>query len=112
MKLLLDENLPEELRHYLPGHEVFTVGFLGWKGTRNGELLRRAHAEGFDVLVTGDTGIEHEHNSKGLPLAIVILHAKSNSLKRMLPLAPALLRTLETMEPRTLAHVGPSAHDA
>jgi len=29
MKLLLDENLPHDLRHFLPGHEVVTVAYLG-----------------------------------------------------------------------------------
>ena len=48
MKLLLDENLPHELRHELHGHEVATVAYMGWRGIRNGELLRHA----IIVLVT------------------------------------------------------------
>ncbi len=32
MKLLLDENLPHQLRHEVPGHEVFTVAYMGWSG--------------------------------------------------------------------------------
>ncbi len=32
MKVLLDENLPHDLRHFLPGHEVFTVAYRGWAG--------------------------------------------------------------------------------
>jgi len=28
MKLLLDENLPHELRKMLPGYEVYTVAFM------------------------------------------------------------------------------------
>lgn len=48
MKLLLDENLPYELRHELHGHEVATVAYMGWRGIRNGELLRHA----IIVLVT------------------------------------------------------------
>lgn len=42
MKILLDENMPHDLRHFLPGHEVFTVAYMQWTGTRNGELLARA----------------------------------------------------------------------
>ena len=48
MKLLLDENLPHELRHELHGHEVATVAYMGWRGIRNGELIRHANI----VLVT------------------------------------------------------------
>jgi len=49
MKVLLDENLPHDFRHFLPGHEVFTAAYQGWTGLRNGELLARAAAEGFDA---------------------------------------------------------------
>ncbi len=38
MKLLLDENLPQDLRHFLAGHEVVTVGNMGWAGVA-GEVL-------------------------------------------------------------------------
>lgn len=39
MKLLLDENLPHQLRHEIAGHECSTVAFMGWSGVENGELL-------------------------------------------------------------------------
>jgi predicted nuclease of predicted toxin-antitoxin system len=42
MKILLDENLPHNLRHELHGHDVYTVAYLEWCGTKNGELLRCA----------------------------------------------------------------------
>ncbi len=42
MKVLLNENLPNDLRHFLAGHEAFAVAYLGWKGTKSGELLERA----------------------------------------------------------------------
>lgn len=60
MKLLLDENLPHKLRQHLPGHEVYTVAFMGWSGIRNGELLARAAAAGFEAMLTVDAGIEYE----------------------------------------------------
>lgn len=50
MKLLLDENLPHQMRLELPGHEVFTAAYMNWGGIENGELLRQAAAEGFDAL--------------------------------------------------------------
>ena len=40
MKLLLDENLPHALRLELPGHDCYTVAFMGWSGVENGALLR------------------------------------------------------------------------
>ena len=49
-RVLLDENLPVQLRHWLDGVEAVTVEHMGWKATRNGELEYRAttaqwHAE-------------------------------------------------------------------
>lgn len=32
MRLLLDENLPHQMRLELPGHDVFTVACMGWGG--------------------------------------------------------------------------------
>jgi len=60
MKLLLDENLPHKLRQFLPGHDVFTVSFMGWGGLKNGRLLANALAAGFEVILTVDSGIEYE----------------------------------------------------
>ena len=54
MKILLDENLPHDLRYFLPGHEVFTVAYMGWSGSENGELLTIAGDSGFDVMLTKD----------------------------------------------------------
>jgi hypothetical protein len=60
MKVLLDENLPHALRRELPGHEVFTVQYLGWSGVKNGALLLQAAASGFDVMVTMDSGVPYQ----------------------------------------------------
>ena len=54
MKVLLDENLAHRLRNNLGAHEVFTVGYRGWAGLKNGELLRIAEENGIEVFLTGD----------------------------------------------------------
>ena len=41
MRILLDHNIPESLRHLITDHEVHTAHYLGWDTLRNGELLRR-----------------------------------------------------------------------
>ena len=56
MRVLLDEHLPHRLRQLFAAPlEVVTVGYLGWKGLKNGELLRKASVE-FDVFITMDKG--------------------------------------------------------
>lgn len=105
MRVLLDENLPHRLRHLRPGHDVVSVEYLGWKATRNGALLARAASGGFAVLVTKDQGIAYEQNLTTLPVAVVILQAKSNKLADIRPLVPQLLTALPTLTPRTVVHV-------
>ena len=62
MRVLLDEDLPIQLRYHFADHvDVETVEFRGWKGLKNGELLRSAEAH-FDVLVTTDDNLPEEQN--------------------------------------------------
>ena len=106
MKILLDENLPHDLRYFLSGHEVFTVAFMGWSGTENGELLKIAGESGFDVMITKDSGVEYEQPLATLPIAVVVMKAKTNKLDEIRPLIPAILTTLANLQPRTLARIG------
>jgi hypothetical protein len=106
MKLLLDENLPHQLRLEIEGHDVSTVAYMGWSGIENGELLNRAAEEGFDALLTNDRGIEHERHADSLPIAVVVLHAMANTIEQIRPLYPELHRTLKSLRPRTLVNVG------
>ena len=62
MRVLLDEQLPRQLGPHLIGHQVRTVQQQSWAGLKNGELLDRAEAAGFAVLVTGDQSLEFQQN--------------------------------------------------
>ncbi|MBX3361438.1 MAG: DUF5615 family PIN-like protein [Phycisphaeraceae bacterium] len=106
MKLLLDENLPHDLRHFMAGHECFTVAFMGWRGVENGHLLAKAAENGFDVVLTKDTGVAYQQNIKDLPVALLIIKAKSNALDDIRPLVPAILDALASLSPNTLTTVG------
>lgn len=105
MKLLLDENLPHQLRHEIPGQDCFTVSYMGWSAVENGELLRRAAAEGFDALLTKDANVQYEQNLVNLPVAVIVLHAPSNDIDDIRPLLPALLDTLKNLPPLQVSHV-------
>ena len=108
MKVLLDENLPHDLRELLVGHEVFTVGWLKWKGTRNGRLLQRAADHGFEAIITIDGGIWYEQNRSTLPITVVMLEAPTNKITDVAPLAPQVLRILGIAAPRTFHRVSAS----
>jgi len=105
MKLLLDENLPHDLRHFLPGHQVFTVALMGWSGVKNGELLQRAAGDGFDALLSLDSGLAHQQNVQTLPCSLVIIRAASNRITDHLPLLTQLLDALMSSNPKSIVHV-------
>jgi uncharacterized protein (DUF433 family) len=69
MRVLLDENLPQRLRLYLPPHQVFTTAYLfttayqGWAGLSNGALVAWGEAQAFDVLATADQGLNYRRTS-------------------------------------------------
>jgi predicted nuclease of predicted toxin-antitoxin system len=86
VRVLLDECLPQKLRHHLQNHDVATVGYMGWSGITNGKLLAAAEAAGFDVLLTGDKGLGYQNNLAGRPIGVVALSAISwNIIKHHLP---------------------------
>jgi predicted nuclease of predicted toxin-antitoxin system len=104
MKILLDDNLPHALRLELPGHDVFTVTYMRWKGISNGQLLSKAAENQFDVVITTDRGIEYQQGS--LPCAVIVLMAKSNNIERIRSLLPQLLRAIQSLLPGTLIKIG------
>jgi hypothetical protein len=73
VKVLLDENLDHRLRNNLGPHDVFTASYKGWDGLKNGELLRVAEADGFEVLITGDQTLSYEQNLTERQLAVIAL---------------------------------------
>jgi predicted nuclease of predicted toxin-antitoxin system len=105
MKLLLDENLPHQLRHEIAGHDCVSVAYLGWGGIGNGELLARAAAAGFDAIVTKDANLQYEQNLVNLPTAVIVLRATSNDIDDIRPLLPALLNVLTALPPNEVTIV-------
>jgi len=106
MKLLLDENLPHDLRHFLTGNDVFTVAYMRWKSVENGDLLLAAGDAGFDVMLTLYSGGEYEQHLAVLPVAMLIIKCKSSKIDDLRPLVPDILSTLTLLRSKTLAHVG------
>jgi predicted nuclease of predicted toxin-antitoxin system len=103
MKVLLDENLAHRLRNNLGEHEVFTVGYRGWAGLKNGELLRIAEENGIEVFLTGDRTLLHEQNLKGRNLGIVALSSVEwEILKNCLP---AIVSAIENALPGSFQEV-------
>jgi Domain of unknown function (DUF5615) len=105
VRVLLDENLPHDLIRALIGHSVSTVHGLGWPGTKNGPLLKRARGA-IDAFVTMDTNLEYQQNVSVLPFGIVVVGAPSNRMPDLAPLVPEILEALLRVRPGTVEHVG------
>ena len=106
MKLLLDECVPRRLRRDLAEHEFFTIEQAGFKGLKNGVLLRAA-AEQFDALITVDKSIPHQQTLATLDLALIILRARSNKYPTLKPLAPQILEALTQIQPGEVVVINP-----
>jgi len=104
MKLLLDECVPRPLKREFVGHEVKTAREAGLAGLKNGQLLRAAEAD-FDVLITVDKSIPHQHNVKALQLAVLVLSAKRNKYELLKPLIPRALASLESIQPGSVIRI-------
>ncbi len=78
---------------------------MGWASKQNGALLRLA-AGTFDVLITVDRHIPHQHNRKQLEIAVLAMPAKSNRLADLKPLVPQVLRALEHLKPGDVVRIG------
>ena len=75
MKILSDHGTPAPLRNYLPEHSVERPTEKSWEFLENGELIRKADEEGYEIFVTTDPSVWHEQNLAGRRFAIMDLLA-------------------------------------
>lgn len=100
MRLLLDECIDRRLAKEFIGYEVKTVPQIGWAEIKNGQLLALAEVE-FDVFITVDRNLSFQQNLPQFGIAVIVLHAFSNRLADLKPLAPKILEVLATTTKRT-----------
>lgn len=67
---------------------------MGWKAIKNGELLTLA-SEHFDVFITVDGNLSFQQNLRSLPIAVMVLQARTNRLADLKLLVPSLLTAME-----------------
>ena len=107
MKVLIDECLPAALKKNLTvlGHDCETVRQAGFGSKKNGELLALAERE-WDVLLTSDRNIKYQQNMTGRRVSVLILCAKTNRMKDLLPFMPACAEALLSVQPGVVIEVG------
>lgn len=75
-------------------------------GLKNGVLLAAAENADFKVLSTTDQEIPYQQNLGGRRISILILCAPTNRLADLKPLVPAVLNSLDSIEPGQVLRLG------
>ena len=73
MKILLDHCTPKQVGRALPPHAVATAFEMGWNELENGELLRVAEQDGFELLIICDQNLAYQQNLSRRAIAILEL---------------------------------------
>ena len=105
MLILLDENLlSKKLKQPLldAGYTVQNVDDMGWRGTKDKELLARANAFPFDIFITSDKNLPYQQNLQNLWLRVVVLNASSTRPDHLLPLITQIIPLLPYLDPGSI----------
>jgi hypothetical protein len=73
MRILFDHGTPTGIGSALKPHEVTEARDRGWETLSNGDLLKAAEDDGFDLLLTTDKRIRYQQNLANRKIAIVVL---------------------------------------
>ncbi len=96
MKILLDECMTRKLKSCLAQHEVFTVTEMQWNGFKNGNLMRAAIEQGFEVLLTIDKNLAFQQNMNRYALIVAVLDVEKSKISFLEELLPAFTHLLPT----------------
>ena len=105
MKVLLDEMLPAAVAGLLLDHEVVTVRAARYTGLLNGELMRRAVADGYDVLVTADRSLPAQQNVPASAIAVVLV--RGSRMADIEPQAARIRAAVAGVRPGSVTRVEP-----
>ena len=72
MRILFDQGTPAPLRDHLTGHSVDTAFERGWSNLRNGTLLDRAEADGYELLITTDQSLQQNLGHRRLGVLVLL----------------------------------------
>ncbi len=73
MRILFDQGTPKPLIRSLQQHSVTLPSKLGWDRLFNGDLLKMAETQGFELLITTDKNLGYQQNLKDRKIGIIVL---------------------------------------
>jgi len=86
LKILFDENLPEDLKVNFEELDVYSVNDLKWNSKKNGELLMLMVENNFDVFVTLDKNLKYQQNLDKFAVNILCIRVADSKPETFLPL--------------------------
>jgi hypothetical protein len=105
-RVLLDACIDRRYKHSIVGHDVWTARDQRIETLSDGLLLDVMEGR-FDVFLTLDKSLQFQNRLVGRSFGLILLRAKSNRLADLLPLVPAVLRTLAAdIVPGKLIEIG------
>jgi len=78
---------------------------MGWATIKNGRLLALAE-NNFDVFLTVDRNLAFQQRMPKFKIAVLVIHARSNRLADLKPLASEILGAILKCEPGRVTRVG------
>lgn len=97
MRILFDQGVPVPLRSYLSPHNIDTAYEKGWSELQNGNLLKAAEADAYEVFLTTDQNLQYEQNLSARSISVVIL--STTSWPRIKLATAAVLSAIESACP-------------
>ena len=106
MKILFDENLPEDFKKEFPEFEVLTVNDMKWNTKKNGELLELMIEYKFQILVTLDKNLRHQQNLKKFAITVICLRSSDSKLETLFPMISELKSKLSNLPDTNYFEIG------
>ena len=78
---------------------------MGWEGRENGDLLSAAEAEGFQVMLTGDTNVNYQQNFSFRSIAVVVFRVYDNKRKTHIEMMDEVNQALLSIQPGEVIEV-------
>ena len=103
MRILLDHDVPTQLRLLFRGHLALTARQMSWDTLSNGRLIAAAEARNFDVLLTADKKMVHQQGHLQRKISLVVL--SSSLMLHLKPNFPLILAAVERSTPGSFEKV-------
>ena len=97
VRILFDHGTPAPLRDHLGEHHIDRSAEKGWEMYENGELIRNAESEGYEVIVTTDQSMEYQQNLQNRKIGIVVL--RSTAWPRIRLRVDEIRKAIKTVQP-------------